>query len=674
MLEQMRNTTGSLLIWVLFAIIIAAFVLFFGSPSDSLGCGTTDDYSIQVEKEPVSVHSWRFAYNGMPMIFGNVPGNQRRPMALEFLLQREILAQAAEKLDFKVSEALVDEAIRTGDFYLLGNKMDGTQIYFENSEDEGFFFEYQYLENLVKGRLGLPGMQVYRNEQRREMLAYFMKQELMQSAYVSEEEARDTFIRANTTVSAKYVKFEVGRYRAGLKLSEAEVKDYADTHADELAKEWEQVKARWEGDEARLQARIIKITKKPSPPASEEEGEKPVNPADLGKTVIDAARARIEGGESFAEVAIDVSEDRTASLGGLIGWRAADSMGFGQEVVDASKDLEVGKVSPVIENSLFYYLVLVEKRSDKGLTLEDKILDLAAKAAPEETARKRAKAAAEAALASAQTTPLDELFKSAAPSGIPDLEGLSPEVREQLRQQLTPEQLEKLMKGMVPGSQGGAIVVEGRTRYAQQGGAPEVPKAPAAASDPTPTVKPAPAKPVAAKPVAAKPASPKPATPKPATPPVVTATTTPPPVGAPPVDGAGPQPPGLETIVGTTRNGDFIAGLGRSKELVSDIFGDLAAGALAPRVYEVSESDGYVVIQLTDRTEADMEQFKEEAASLQATLSQAKGFERLQSWLLKSCLSLKEAGAIKTNYSLLVAGSDRKQIPYEPCSSLEGSP
>lgn len=677
MLEQMRNTTGSFLIWVLFAIIIAAFVLFFGSPSDSLGCGTTNDYSIQVEKEPVSVHSWRFAYNGMPMIYGNVPGNQRRPMALEFLLQREILAQAAEKMDFKISDELVDEAISTGDFYLLGNKMDGTQIYFVNSEEEGFFFEYKYLENLVKGRLGLPSMAVFKGEQRREMLAYLMKQEVMQSAYVSEEEARETFIRANTTVSAKYVKFEVAKYRAGLKLSEEEVNDYASTHADELAKEWEQVKARWEGDEPRLQARIIKITRKPAPPETVEEGAEPVNPADVGKTAIDAARARIEGGESFADVAKEVSEDRTASLGGFIGWRAADSMGFGQEVVDASKDLEVGKVSPVIENSLFYYLVLVEKRSEKGLTLADKTFDLAAKAAPEETARKRAKAAAEAALASAQTTPLDELFKSAPPSGIPDLDGLSPEVREQLRQQLTPEQLEKLMNGMVPGSQGGAVVIEGRTRYAQQGGAPEVPKEPAAASEPEPEAKPAakrlPAKPVAAKPAAgAAPAAAKPVLPA-DKPPVVTATTVPE-AGAPADASAGPLAPSLQTVVGTTRNGDFIAGLGRSKELVSDIFGELAADALAPKVYEVSESDGYIVIQLTDRTEADMEQFKEEAPKLQATLSQAKGFERLQSWLLKTCLSLKEAGSIKTNFSLLVAGSDRKQIAYEPCSSLEGSP
>ena len=209
MLEQMRNSSGSLIIWVLFAIIIAAFVLFFGSPSDSLGCGSSNDYSIKVDKQPVSVHSWRFAYNGMPMLYGNVPGNQRRSMALEFLLQREILAQAAEKMDFQISKEVLDEAIRTGDFYLLGNKMDGTQIYFENSDEEGFFFEYKFLENLVKGRLGLPSMQVFRGEQRREMLAYLMKQEVMQTAYVSEEEARDTFIRSNTTISANYVKFEV---------------------------------------------------------------------------------------------------------------------------------------------------------------------------------------------------------------------------------------------------------------------------------------------------------------------------------------------------------------------------------------------------------------------------------------------------------------------------------
>lgn len=675
MLEQMRNSSGSLLIWVLFAIIIAAFVLFFGSPSDSLGCGSSNDYSIEVENEPVPMHSWRFAYNGMPMLYGNVPGNQRRPMALEFLLQREILAQAAEKLDFQVSDKLVDEAIMYGEFYLLGNKMDGTKFYFENSEEAGFFFDDKYLKNLVKGRLGLPSIDTYRAEQRREMLAYLMKQELLQSSYVSEEEARETFIRSNTTVSANYVKFEVSKYRSQLKLSEAEVQAYADSHGDELGKEWEQVKPRWEGDQARVRARILKITKKPAVPgsadkeekteAADNDGEAPAKASvsDPARVAMDAARTRITGGESFASVAMDLSEDRTASLGGLIGWRAAESMGYGQEVVDASKQLEVGKVSEVIESRLYYYLVLIEERSDKGLSLEQKKFDLATKAAPEETARKHAKAAAEEALASAASTPLTELFKSVAPSGIPDINSLPPEIR----QQLTPEQLEKLMNSAIPGSESGALIVEGRTRQAKQGGAAE-PEPASSTAQPTP----APVPPAAA----AKPA--KPAVAKPVTRPAVAKPVTRPPMAD--AAGAGAAidseipPPNLQTFMGTTRNGDFIAGLGRSKELVADIFGELAADALAPRVYEVSESDGYVVIQLTDRTEADMEQFKEEAASLQSTLGEAKGFERMQAWMLETCLRLKKAGTIKPNYSLLIAGSDNKQIPYEPCSSLSQAP
>jgi hypothetical protein len=170
-------------------------------------------------------------------------------------------------------------------------------------------------------------------------------------------------------------------------------------------------------------------------------------------------------------------------------------------------------------------------------------------------------------------------------------------------------------------------------------------------------------KPVAAKPVAAPAALPTPALAEAKEMPAVGAAPA-------PIDGEIP-PPSLQTIVGTTRNGDFIAGLGRSKELVSEMFGTLAAGTLAPKVFEVSDSEGYVVVQLTDRTEADMEDFKEQASALQAALSQAKGVERLQTWLLKSCLRLKDAGSIKANAAMLTTGSDSKQIPYEPCSSLD---
>lgn len=659
----MREQTGSLLIWVLFAIIIAAFVLFFGSPSEQLGCGSSNDYAIEVDEKPVSVHSWRFAYNGIPLVYGNVPGDQRKPLALEFLVQREILAQAAEDMDFRVSNALIDEAIANGEFYLLGNKIDGTQVYFKKNEGEDPYFEYDYLTNLAQGRLGLPNVARYKKEQRREMLAHLMKQELLRSAYVSKEEARDAFIQNNTTVSANYVKFDALKYRSAVKLTEEQVARYADEHEDELKTEWEQVKPRWESDKARVRARIIKIARAQSdaldkdldPEEGSEEGgdaedEKgaaeaklpPPEVPDAGRVAIDAAREKIVGGASFADVAAEVSVDPTASLGGLIGWRSAESMGYGQEVVDGSKDLEVGKISDVIETKRAYFLVVIEERSEKGLTFEQKKFDLAAKAAPTGVADDMARAAAEAALASAATTPLADLFPAAPadPSTI-DLNNLPPEIREQL----SPEQLEQLMKSAVPGGDTGAIVTEGPIQYAQLGGE----EAGGEAAKPAAARKPAPPKPSTAAAPTASPA-------------LISST-------EPAADAAEVPPPSLQTIRGTVRNGDFIAGVGRSDELVGDLFGTLAIGALGTKVYKVSDGDGYVVIQLTDRTEADMERFEEEAADLQAVLAEAKGGRRMQDWVLERCLSLKKNGAIKANPAMLQS-SDEKLLPYEPCSLL----
>lgn len=662
MLEQMREQTGSLIIWVLFAIIIAAFVLFFGSPSDSLGCGSTNDFAIEVEDEPVSVHSWRFAYNGIPFVYGNVPGDQRKPLALEFLLQREILAQEAEKLDMRVSDAIVNKAIQNGEFYLLGNKIDGTKVYFKREDEDDdvtdAYFEYDYLANLAQGRLGLPNVAAYKDEQRREIMAFMMKQELVRSAYVSKEEARDAFIQNNTTISASYVKFDVLKYRSAVKLTEGQVNEYMAANEESLKAEWEQVKPRWESEKARVKARIIKIAKAesdtPTPDIDPDapEGAAPVEaPAtpDEARIAIDAAREKLVAGASFADIAAEVSTDRSASLGGLIGWRAAASLGYGQEVVDGTKDLEVGKVSEVIESKNAYFLVVLEEKSDKGLSFEQKKFDLAVKAAPEDVARGLAKAAAEAALVSAATTPLSELFPAAPePSNI-DLNNLPPEIL----QQLTPEQIQQLMQQGAAGKSG-SITIEGPTEYAQLGGEEAEPTA-------------APAAPTAAP--AAPTAAPAKADEEPAAAPMPVAAADVAPVTAADSAASSVAAPPLKTIQRTTRNGDFIAGIGRSDALVADLFGMLAIGDLSTKVYEVEESDGFVVVQLTDRSEADMEQFADQAADLQAALAQAKGGKRLEEWILSRCLKLKKAGAIEANPAMLKS-SDEKLLAYEPCSLM----
>lgn len=634
MLEDMRTKTGSIIIWVLFAIIIAAFVLFFGPQSNEkggLGCGTSTQYSIQVNDEEVGIKSWRFAYNAL-----GGPSDRRRPLALEGLLEREILAQAADKLDFLISDKEIDKEITAGQFYALGDRGDGTRIYFEEIEDGGSFFNYEYLQRFVQN-LGLSNMKAYRAEQKRELLAYLMKQEIIDSAYVSEEEARSNYIASHTTISAEYVKFEVRDYRTGA-ITEAQVEAYAASNADKLKTKWESVSSRWGSDKSRARIRIIKVAKveaKAEPQETEEGSEETEKPAvDSGRIAIDKARAEILAGASFAKIAEETSSDRSASLGGNAGWRGADSLGYGQEVTEAAKGLEIGKVSEVVEVGRFYYLVLVEERSDKGLSFDQKKFDLATSLAPEETARTLAKEAAEAALAQAATTPLSELFEKAAPRGLPPgLEGIPPE----LLKNMSPEDLQKLMRAM-PGSESGALITEGRNRKAQTGGTtPEVVGAPAAGALPAPAVPTAPA--VVS---TAAPAVPAPAVPA----------------------------PGLQTINRTTRNRDFIAGVGRSAELVDALFGELAIGALAPKVYEVEESDGFVVVQLTDRSEADMEEFKEQSDDLRSALAEGKGNQILATWVADQCQALKKAGKITPNRSLLIDSNSDKPLPYEPCSLL----
>ncbi|MCQ8115649.1 peptidylprolyl isomerase, partial [Vibrio parahaemolyticus] len=87
---------------------------------------------------------------------------------------------------------------------------------------------------------------------------------------------------------------------------------------------------------------------------------------------------RLAGGADFAAVAREVSDDKLSrARGGLLGWRPADSIGYGKEVVEAAKGLEPGKVSGVIETPAGFHILKIEQKSDKGLTLEQKRNDLA---------------------------------------------------------------------------------------------------------------------------------------------------------------------------------------------------------------------------------------------------------------------------------------------------------
>ena len=89
---------------------------------------------------------------------------------------------------------------------------------------------------------------------------------------------------------------------------------------------------------------------------------RPTSRVDAAREEAEAAIGRIEGGEDFAAVATEVSDDFTASSGGTLGWIGADDAVYG-EYFDAIADAEVGElVGPVETETGFAVLEALERR------------------------------------------------------------------------------------------------------------------------------------------------------------------------------------------------------------------------------------------------------------------------------------------------------------------------
>jgi peptidyl-prolyl cis-trans isomerase C len=74
-----------------------------------------------------------------------------------------------------------------------------------------------------------------------------------------------------------------------------------------------------------------------------------------------AALNRIKGGEDFAAVAADVSEDPvTKAKGGDSGWRVVSEIG--KEYADAIATLKNGEVSPLIKTAVGWHIIKLEDR------------------------------------------------------------------------------------------------------------------------------------------------------------------------------------------------------------------------------------------------------------------------------------------------------------------------
>jgi peptidyl-prolyl cis-trans isomerase D len=407
MLEQMRQQSRSLLIYVLFGIVIAVFIINFG-PQSPGGCnrgGKTVQSNLEGAKVKGHLLTRQDYTYGMMMVgAGNIPPQRAKMMRLhesimDMLIDREIMASEAERAGFRVSDEDVEDLIADSKLIGLGREQKAPVF-----EQDGVF-SHEAFRKFVQYQLGMTPRS-FIEQQRREMLANRMRESLRAGVAVSPVEVKDDWTRQADQVNVEYLRFPERRYETEIEVKPEELAKYAAANEESLKKLYDERKAALyekQPKQRHLRQILIKVKAEAKP-----------EELTAAQKKAEALAARIRKGEAFAKVAKAASEDeRTKARGGDLGWQRVGGTMLDPDVdakVTAAKDGEM--VGPVKTASGFV-LVLAEATREGTIAFDAAKLELAESKLREEKSKAMAKAEADAALAKIKAAPsksLKDLF------------------------------------------------------------------------------------------------------------------------------------------------------------------------------------------------------------------------------------------------------------------------
>ncbi len=408
MLEQMRQQSRSLLIYVLFGIVIAVFIINFG-PQSPGGCNKGRAVQSAVEGARVKGHllSRQDYLYGMMMVGAqNIPPQRAKMMRLhetimDMLIDREIMASEAERAGFRVTDEEVEDFIAESKLIGLGREQKAPVF-----EQDGVF-SHEAFRKFVQFQLGMTPRS-FIEQQRREMLANRMRDSLRAGVAVSPVEVKDDWVQQADQVNVEYLRFPIRRYESEIEVKPEDLAKYAAANQETLKKLYDERKAALYEKQPK-QRHLRQILVKVKAEAKEAE-------LTAAQKKAEALAARIRKGEAFAKVAKAASEDeRTKGRGGDLGWQRVGGTMLDPDVdakVTAAKDGEL--VGPVKTASGFV-LVLSEATREGTIAFDAAKLELAESKLREEKSKAMAKAEAEAALAKIKASP-DKSLKALYPA------------------------------------------------------------------------------------------------------------------------------------------------------------------------------------------------------------------------------------------------------------------
>jgi peptidyl-prolyl cis-trans isomerase D len=425
MLEQMRKSSQSLLIYVLFGIVIAVFIINFGPQSrGGSGCDGAmggDESAAQVAGETVSAQAFRSAF----MLLG---GANQPPQMLKLrrfketvmdrLIERELLAQEAERIGYAVSEDDVHTMLLDGRIIGLGVPLTIPRI-----QKDGVF-NYDQFKNFTQFELGLTPDR-FVEQQQREMLAGEVRDLLRSSVKVSPEEVKTAFEIKTRQINLEYVRFPSRKYEGEVEPTADEIAAYVKANEAKLKDAYAQRKQMYTDMPPEIRVREISIKSKSDAKAENDTEQKTEGKTEHKTDADDPAvrkraeslRARIAKGEAFAKVAREASDDEDSrARGGDLGWRRKGTLGL--DAADEAKlfAAKPGEIVGPLKTAQGRVLLMPSAQRQGTWDFEKAKAELAEEQIKQDKAVVIAKQRAQAALAAAKAAP-DKTLKDLFPGG-----------------------------------------------------------------------------------------------------------------------------------------------------------------------------------------------------------------------------------------------------------------
>jgi peptidyl-prolyl cis-trans isomerase D len=369
MLAAMRNNIKklSITLWLVIASFILTIFLVWGK--GSLGTGGASDIVATVEGKEIRQRELQMTRNRLYNFYRNlykdkftedlVKNLNLERMALESLIEKELLLAEAEKRGMKVSEEELLDTITKYQVFQKDGKFDPDQYKFvllrsgitpqefEESIQEDLLI--QKLEATIQDGIKVSDKEVemeYRLQNEKVKIEYVA---IKPSAFRKDVEVTDEEIaryyeehkedfKTPDRVRVNYLYIDPQAFTDQVTLEESEIQDYFDQHRDQFPKE------------KRIKARHILFK---VPPGAEPEKEQEV------KKRAEEVLQKIKEGADFAAMARQYSEEPgAAENGGDLGYFTKGKMVEPFEKVAFS--LKKGEVSDLVRTEFGYHIIKVE--------------------------------------------------------------------------------------------------------------------------------------------------------------------------------------------------------------------------------------------------------------------------------------------------------------------------